>query len=260
MRIAQLAPLYESVPPKTYGGTERVVHYLTEALLDEGCEVTLYASGDSQTRARLVAVVPEALRLAKVRRDPLLWHLVALSLLDREAERFDVIHCHLDLLPLPLTRHWSTPTLFTLHGRLDLPDLASLYRLHPQVPLVSISESQRAPLRGVHWAATIHHGLPRDLYEFSPRGGEALVFLGRIAPEKGPERAIEIARRAGRKLIIAAKVDEVDRTYYEARIRPLLARPGWSSSARWTSGPKMNSWDRRRPCSFPSTGRNPSGW
>lgn len=225
MRIAQIAPLYESVPPRTYGGTERVVHYLTEALVQQGHEVTLYASADSRTSARLRPTVPEALRLSKVRRDALPWHLLQLAEIAREAGEYDIVHFHTDLLHFPLSRKLEVPQLTTLHGRLDLPDLKPLYQEFRDMPVVSIADHQRMPLPMARWAGTVYHGLPADLYTFRPDEGDYLAFLGRISPEKGPEQAIEIAVKAGMPLKIAAKVDEVDRAYFEERVEPLLSHP-----------------------------------
>lgn len=225
MKIAQVAPLSESVPPRTYGGTERVVHYLTEALVRLGHEVTLYASADSLTSARLKPVISEALRLSAIRRDPTIWHLIELAQVDREAEQYDIVHFHMEFFQFPLIRYWRIPSLTTLHGRLDLPDLPPFYSEYRHAPLVSISNEQRRPIPGVNWVSTVYHGLPVDLYDFNAEPGNYLVFLGRVSPEKGPETAIEIARRAGMRLKIAAKVDTVDQLYFESRVRPLLAHP-----------------------------------
>jgi glycosyltransferase involved in cell wall biosynthesis len=228
MRIAQVAPLAEAVPPRLYGGTERVVSYLTEELVALGHEVTLFASGDSRTGARLEAVVPRALRLDGGVRDPNAPHLLMLrQVLARDAE-FDVIHFHLDHLHLPAMLDRGVAFVTTLHGRLDLPELGPLFAAFPQAPFVSISDAQRAPLREVAmtWAATVHHGIPRDLLRFSPRHQGYLAFLGRISPEKGPDAAIRIARAVGIPLRIAAKVDPADRAYFEAVVRPMLDGPG----------------------------------
>ncbi len=225
MKIAQVAPLYESVPPKTYGGTERVVHYLTEALVAQGHQVTLFASADSQTSAELHAVVPEALRLGRERRDPLAWHMLEIADVARLAGKFDVVHFHLDYLHFPLWRHLQTPQLTTLHGRLDLPDLAPLFTEFRDMAVASISDHQREPLPTARWLGTVYNGLPSDLYDFQPQPGDYLAFLGRMSPEKGPETAIEIALRVGMPLRMAAKVDPVDREYFEARIRPWLEHP-----------------------------------
>ena len=224
-RIAQVAPLYESVPPRLYGGTERVVSHLTEALVAAGHDVTLFASGDSRTTARLEAVCPTALRLDTRCRDPLAHHIRMLARVYDRAGEFDLIHCHTDYLGLPLAHLVATPTLVTLHGRLDIPELGPIYRELDAVPLVSISDAQRAPLRDANWIATVHHGVPAELYPFVPRRGASLLFLGRISPEKRPDVAIRVACRAGVPLRIAAKVDPVDQVYFDTVVRPLLADP-----------------------------------
>ena len=226
MKIAQVAPLIESVPPKLYGGSERVVSYLTEELVRQGHEVTLYASGDSVTRARLRPPVAHALRLNPQRGDPLIHHFIMLEEVFRDAESYDLIHFHVDFLHFPLSRRHAYPTLTTLHGRLDIPDLQLIHRTYREMPLVSISESQRRPLSWANWKANVYHGLPETLYRFRPQPGKYLAFLGRLSPEKRPDRAIEIACRAGMPIKIAAKVDAVDRDYFEAHIRPLLKRQG----------------------------------
>lgn len=227
MRIAQVAPLAESVPPRLYGGTERVVSYLTEELVRQGHAVTLFASGDSQTSAELVACAPAALRLSGKVHDPLPHHVILLEQLRRRVQDFDIVHFHIDYLHFPLVRAWARPTVTTLHGRLDMPELAPLYREFPDVPVVSISLHQRTPLPRACWAGNVYHGLPHDLYPFLREPGEGyLAFLGRICPEKRPDRAVEIARRAGMPLRIAAKVDPADKEYFEACIRPLLRLPG----------------------------------
>ncbi len=227
MKIAQIAPLIESVPPKFYGGTERVVSYLTEELVRMGHEVTLFASGDSVTSAELVACTPAALRLTSSMRDPLPHNVILLEQVRRKAEEFEILHFHIDYLHFPLFRDNGLATVTTLHGRLDLPDLAPLYREFAEMPVVSISYDQRTPLPWANWVGNVRHGIPRDLYSFSPvPSGNYLAFLGRICPEKRPDRAIEIARRAGMPLRIAAKVDKVDEEYFAERIRPLLKLPG----------------------------------
>jgi glycosyltransferase involved in cell wall biosynthesis len=227
VRIAQVAPLFESVPPKLYGGTERIVSYLTEDLVRRGHDVTLYASGDSETSARLRAACAHSLRLDRDCRDPLSHHIVMLERVAQEASEFDVIHYHIDYLHFPTTRRTPQRHLTTLHGRLDLPELVPLYREYREMPVISISHAQREPLRWVNWQATVYHGLPRDLYPFTEKPGSYLAFLGRISPEKGCDRAIEIARRAGLPLKIAAKVsDGPDQTYFDQTIRPLLREPG----------------------------------
>ena len=226
VRIAQVAPLTESVPPKLYGGTERIVSYLTEELVALGHDVTLFASGDSVTRATLRAGAPRALRFDEECRAPLAYEIVMLERVAQSAPRFDVVHFHFDCLHLPLYRRLRMPYLTTLHGRLDLPELAPLYAEFAEAPLISISDNQRRPLEWANWLGTIHHGLPADL--LMPCGGreDYLAFLGRICPEKRPDLAIRIAIESGRRLKIAAKVDKADRAYFERDIRPLLAAPG----------------------------------
>jgi glycosyltransferase involved in cell wall biosynthesis len=225
MKIAQVAPLFESVPPKAYGGTERVVSYLTEALVDLGHDVTLFASGDSLTRARLVAPVARSLRTDPAGPDWLMWHTVLLDQVSAQAQGFDVVHFHVDFLHYPLVRHCPTPCITTLHGRLDLPDLAPLHRHFREQALVSISNHQRLPLPFSRWIATVHHGLPTDLYRFHPEAEDYFAFVGRISPEKRVDRAIEIAKATGTRLRIAAKVDRADQAYFERDIRPLLDHP-----------------------------------
>lgn len=226
MKIAQVAPLYESVPPKLYGGTERVVSHLTEELVRQGHEVTLYASGDSVTTANLRPVCERALRLEgdKVI-DSLSHHIRMIEMVAREARQFDVVHFHIDYLHFPITRRQKICALTTLHGRLDIPDLAPLYREFPDMNLVSISDSQRKPLAWVNWLATIYHGLPGDAYSLNPGPGKYLAFLGRICPEKRVDRAIEIAIKADIPLRIAAKIDAADREYFKHQIRPMLEHP-----------------------------------
>ncbi|MGH8605761.1 MAG: glycosyltransferase family 4 protein, partial [Gammaproteobacteria bacterium] len=224
MKIAQVAPLYESVPPQLYGGTERVVAYLTEELVRQGHEITLFASGDSHTQARLQPVCSRALRLSHCS-DPLVYHTLLLDQVAREAHTFDLVHFHSDYLHFPLTRVLSILHVTTLHGRLDLPDLLPLYQEFSDMPLVSISDHQRVPLSFANWQATVHHGLPEDLYRFCPKPGKYLAFLGRISPEKRVDRAIHIATKVGMELRIAAKVDKVDEAYFKDRIEPLLSHP-----------------------------------
>jgi glycosyltransferase involved in cell wall biosynthesis len=226
MRIAQVSPLYESVPPKYYGGTERVVSYLTEELVAQGHDVTLFASGDSSTRAHLVACTRRSLRLDKACVDQLAHHVVMLERVASRAAEFDVIHYHVDYLHFPLSRRVRTPQLTTLHGRLDMPDLQPLYREFSEMPVVSISNAQREPLPKANWLRTVYHGLPPDLYTLREQPGSYLAFLGRISPEKRVDRAIRIARRLGMPLRIAAKVDNVDRAYFSEVIEPLLDLPG----------------------------------
>jgi glycosyltransferase involved in cell wall biosynthesis len=222
MRIAQIAPLTESVPPRLYGGTERVVSFLTEQLVEMGHDVTLFASGDSRTSAELAAVWPCALRFDPTLRDPIAPHMLMLEQVCQRADEFDVLHCHLDYWPFSLFSRQDTPFLTTLHGRLDLAELHSVYNCFPDVPLVSISDAQRLPLREANFVATVQHGLPTNL--LTPRNVSPayLAFLGRICPEKRPDRAIRIARRAGIPLKIAAKVDRVDEAYFRDTIRPMI--------------------------------------
>ena len=225
MRIAQVAPLFESVPPQGYGGTERVVSYLTEKLVELGHEVTLFASADSETSARLVPCAPQALRLASYHGDPGVPHMVMLEKVFRDTRRFDVVHSHVDVIGLPFGRRSDVPVITTLHGRLDAEELVPLFDEYGDLGLVSISQSQREPLPQARWVATVHHGLPRDLYRFRPEAGRHLVFIGRVSPEKRLDRAIEIALRARRPLKIAAKVDPADRQYFRREIEPLLNHP-----------------------------------
>jgi glycosyltransferase involved in cell wall biosynthesis len=226
MKIAQIAPLYESVPPKLYGGTERVVSYLTDELVQQGHEVVLFASGDSVTRAKLVPVSRRALRLEGPHViDPIAHHVRMLEMVYRRARDFDLVHFHIDYLHFPLATRSPLAALTTLHGRLDIPDLFPLFQEFPNVNVVSISSAQRKPLGWANWRGTVYHGLPLGLYRFQEKPGSYLAFLGRISPEKRVDRAIEIAQRSGIKLKIAAKVDAVDREYFETRIEPLLDDP-----------------------------------
>ena len=214
MRIAQIAPLAEAVPPKLYGGTERVIWWLTEALVELGHDVTLYASGDSVTSARLVPCAEQGLRLSGIN-DHTASLLAMLERVRQDAGRYDVLHFHIDFLHFPTFRHLAGQCLTTLHGRQDLPDFRPVFRAFPEMQLVSISDDQQRPLPGANFAGTVYHGLPRDLIPFDPEGGDYLAFIGRISPEKRPDRAIEIAKRAGLKLKIAAKVDHADRGYFK---------------------------------------------
>jgi glycosyltransferase involved in cell wall biosynthesis len=225
MRIAQIAPLYEAVPPKLYGGTERVVSYLTEALVDLGHDVTLFASGDSVTSARLEPAWPRALRLDPTIRDSMAPHMLLLEQVRQVADEFDVLHFHLDYLPFPLFSELDTPFVTTLHGRLDLPELQPVFDAFPHAPVVSISDSQRQPLPRANWLNTIYHGLPEQLLTPQPhRKPEYLAFLGRICPEKRVDTAIRIAAQSGLPLKIAAKVDKADQDYFKAEIEPLLSQ------------------------------------
>jgi glycosyltransferase involved in cell wall biosynthesis len=227
MRIAQIAPLIESVPPQLYGGSERIVAYLTDELVAQGHDVTLFASGESSTRARLVPCCEQALRLNPAVRDPIPYYMLMLDKVRKMASRFDVLHFHIDQFHFPLFHDLAQKTVTTLHGRQDLPDLQLLYRGFPEMPLVSISDAQRGPIPTANFAGTVQHGLPADLLTptLHARGGY-LAFLGRIAPEKRVDRAIEIARAIGLPLKIAAKVDRVDEAYFRTEIAPLLQAPG----------------------------------
>jgi glycosyltransferase involved in cell wall biosynthesis len=227
MRIAQIAPLAESVPPKLYGGTERVVSYLTEELVRLGHDVTLFASGDSETSARRVACSERALRLDPAVKDPLAHLTLMIERVRQRAHEFDVLHFHIENVHFPVFRSMARKTVTTTHGRLDLPDLVPLYREFSDMPLVSISDSQRKPLSFANWVGTVYHGLAREVcpHNPAPRGGY-YAFLGRVSPDKGIERAIGIARRANVRLKIAAKIDREDADYFNERIVPLLSTPG----------------------------------
>jgi glycosyltransferase involved in cell wall biosynthesis len=225
MRIAQIAPLMEAVPPKLYGGTERIVAYLTDELVAMGHEVSLFASGDSVTTAHLEAAYPQALRLDPTIRDHVAPLVAMLERVAQRAREFDVIHLHCDYLAYPVLARSGVPFLATLHGRLDLPELKLVYEAFADLPVVSISDSQREPLPEARYVATVYHGLPEQLLFPGDGAGGYLAFLGRISPEKAPDRAIRIAARAGMKLKIAAKIDQVDREYFAAEIEPLLAQP-----------------------------------
>lgn len=227
MRIAQVAPLMESVPPRFYGGTERIVSYLTEELVALGHEVTLFASGDSVTAAKLVGCAPLALRLEPKVQDPIPYYMLMLDRVRAQADKFDIIHFHIDQFHFPIFRPMAGRTVTTLHGRQDLSDLKPLYLGFDDMPLVSISDVQRTPIANANFVGTVLNGIPADLHPSitHPRGGY-VAFLGRIAPEKGPDRAIAIARALGVPLKIAAKVDRVDEAYFREKIMPLLDGPG----------------------------------
>ncbi len=225
MKIAQIAPLYESVPPRYYGGTERVVYHLTEELVRMGHDVTLYASGDSLTSARLVPLGSQALRLDSSCIDQIVHHVLMVERVYRAAEQYDIIHSHIDYFPFSMVRRVRTPVVTTLHGRLDLKDLVPLYMDFADVPLVSISNAQRDPLPWVNWLDTVYHGIPAQSYQPYEQPGTYLAFLGRISPEKRVDRAIEIAKRANLPLKIAAKVSIPDREYFTSTIEPLMSHP-----------------------------------
>jgi glycosyltransferase involved in cell wall biosynthesis len=225
MKIAQVSPLYEAVPPKLYGGTERVVSNLTEELVALGHDVTLFASGDSVTEAKLEAIWPRALRLDDTIRDPIAPHVAMVEIVARRAREFDLIHLHCDHIAYPLMSRCNTPVVSTLHGRLDMPELVPIYQLYPNIPLVSISDAQRIFLPDANFVGTVLHGLPPDLLTPGKGDGGYVAFLGRISPEKCPDAAIRIAAAAGMKIKIAAKVDKADRDYFATQIAPLLEQP-----------------------------------
>jgi glycosyltransferase involved in cell wall biosynthesis len=222
MKIAQVAPLYESVPPKLYGGTERIVSYITEELVRQCHDVTLFASGDSMTSAELVPMCPEALRLSEDVIDPLAHHVRMVEEVFRRKNEFDIIHFHIDYLHFPLSSRENIPNVTTLHGRLDMRDLVPLYRTYPEMPVISISDAQRKPLPWLNWQGTVHHGMPEDRLLIGSGSGGYLAFLGRISPEKGVDEAIGIAKRVGIPLKIAAKVDRADQKYFDTVIKAQL--------------------------------------
>ena len=223
LRIAQIAPLYESVPPTLYGGTERVVAYLTDELVNQGHEVTLFASGDSTTKGRLIPICEHALRLYN-HIDSLAYHILQLQEVFERVDDFDILHFHTDYLHFPFTYNRRLTTITTLHGRLDIEDLVPIYKKFRRIPVVSISNAQRRPLPYANWLGTVHHGLP-DLYKQGEGNGNYVMFLGRISPEKRVDRAIEIARQAGVKIKIAAKIDKADQAYYEKEMKHLFVQP-----------------------------------
>ncbi|MCU1251888.1 MAG: glycosyl transferase [Edaphobacter sp.] len=226
MKVAQIAPLYESVPPKLYGGTERVVSYLTDGLVRQGHDVTLFASADSETLAELRPMCDKALRLqGSDVVDPLANHIRMLEIVAQEATEFDIVHFHIDYLHFPFTRRQNFPSVTTLHGRLDIPEVQALFREFPEMSLVSISDSQREPMKWANWVGTVHHGLPEDLYPPNYNKGKYLAFIGRISPEKRVDRAIEVAKQVGMPLKIAAKIDPADKDYFESEIKGLMDHP-----------------------------------
>lgn len=225
MRIAQVSPLYEAVPPKLYGGTERIVSYLTEELIRQNHQVTLFASADSQTKAELISPCASALRLSQEYRDPLIYHTIMLDMVLDMQEQFDIIHFHIDYHHFLMTRQLKTPHVTTLHGRMDLPDYPCLYQKFNNIPLVSISRSQKSALPEGHWIDTVYHGLPPAMLPFRNKKENYLAFLGRMSPEKNPQGAILMAAKAGMKIKIAAKIDGPDKDFYEKTVRPLLQSP-----------------------------------
>ncbi|MBZ5602125.1 MAG: glycosyltransferase family 4 protein [Acidobacteriia bacterium] len=259
MKIAQVAPLYESVPPAKYGGTERIVSYLTEELVREGHDVTLFASGDSKTSAHLVPQCRRALRTDERCLDPLAPHVTMIEQVWRRAHEFDILHFHVDYLHYSVCRRLETPHLTTLHGRLDLPELPPLYRTFSDVPVNSISQAQRKPLPFANWVGTVAHGLPEALYAFDEAPGNYLTFVGRVSPEKGLDRAIEIARRADMPLKIAAKVDQKDRDYFEAVLRPAMNHPSIEFLEEIGDGEKQELIGKARAVLFPINWPEPFG-
>ena len=258
MRIAQIAPLYESCPPQLYGGTERVVSFLTEELVRMGHDVTLFASGDSKTAARLVPICPLALRLEDCR-EPLAHYTVMLHHVMQMADHFDMLHFHTDYLHYPLMAGAGRPYVTTLHGRQDLEDLVPVYRTFRHVPLVSISDSQRTPMPHANWVRTVHHGLPEDLIALGRGDGGYLAFVGRISPEKRLDRAIRIAQAAGMPLRVAAKVDRADKDYYQQEIAPLLGGPGITFVGEINEAQKRDFLGQARALLFPIDWPEPFG-
>jgi glycosyltransferase involved in cell wall biosynthesis len=260
LRIAELAPLYERVPPRLYGGTERMVSFITQELVRRGHEVTLFASGDSRTCARLVPCCREALRLSG---NPTLGTSLQLAMLsevyERGREHFDLIHSHIDYWTFPFSRVTRVSTVSTMHGRMDIENLHPVYQRFPEAALVSISDSQRLPLPNMNWVDTIYHGLPRDLLKFNAKPGQYMAFIGRIAPEKRPDLAIEVARRSGVPLKIAAKVDVVDRQYFEAVIKPLIQPPHIEYIGEINDAEKSEFLGGARALLFPIDSRSGSG-
>jgi glycosyltransferase involved in cell wall biosynthesis len=249
----------EAVPPRLYGGTERIVAYLCDELCALGHDVTLFASGDSRTKARLAPVWPKALRLDGAVRDYLAPHILMLEMLARRIEEFDMVHLHVDYMGFPLLRRLDVPSLTTLHGRLDLPELKPLFEAFDDTPVVSISDSQRAPLPQAHYVGTVHHGLPERLLLPGFGAGGYLAFLGRISPEKAPDAAIRIAAKAGMKLRIAAKVDKVDQDYFAEHIEPLLAQPHVEFLGEIHEGEKGEFLGNAAGLLFPIAWREPFG-
>jgi glycosyltransferase involved in cell wall biosynthesis len=226
MKIAQVAPVFESVPPLGYGGTERVISYLTEELVRMNHEVTLFATGESKTSARLVPIAPHSVRAQPGRMDWMAYQCISMDMVAAMSHEFDVIHFHTDYFHFPLARQLRTPHVTTLHGRLDLPELPALYEHFGDIPLVSISDSQRAPLPDANWVGTVHHGLPKALFALNETPGEYFAFVGRVSQEKRLDRAIQIAERCNRLLVVAAKIDKMDEGYFEQTLRPLFHKPG----------------------------------
>lgn len=226
LRIAQIAPLIERVPPKKYGGTERVVYYLTEGLVAAGHEVTLFASGDSRTSARLVSPLREAIRLGRRPHSPLIMSMMMLAhVYERMADQFDIIHSHLEYMTFPFARQVRVPTVLTMHGRLDMGDYSRILRRYREMAFVSISDAQRRPVPDINWVRTVYHGYPASCFDYGDRPGDYFLYLGRFAEEKRPDQAIMLARACGVPLKLAAKIDPADRAYFERKVRPLLDHP-----------------------------------
>ena len=259
MRIAQIAPLFESVPPREYGGTERVVSYLTEELVRLGHDVTLFASADSTTGARLVPMAPRSLRQDPGSTDTLAHHVLMLEQVARAANDFDILHWHIDYLHFPISRRIGLPNITTLHGRLDISDLQSLYREFSDMPVVSISNSQREPLPHARWIGTVYHGLPVSLFTPSFDEGQYLAFVGRISPEKRVDRAVEVARRTGLRLRVAAKIDDADAVYYREKIAPLFELSFVEFIGEVTESEKETLLRGARALLFPIDWREPFG-
>lgn len=260
MRIAQVAPLHESVPPRLYGGTERVVSYLTEELIRQGLDVTLFASGDSTTSAELRPISDRALRLeSNPLSSPLAWHVLQAEMIAQQAGEFDIVHSHADILLFPIIRQNRIPAITTIHGRLDQPDLIPLFREFDDMRLISISDAQRAPMPWASWMATVHHGLPENLLARGSGSGGYLAFLGRVSPEKGLDRAIAIARAADMKLRIAAKIDAADAEYFETCIKPQLDSPNVEFIGEIGEGEKQEFLGRAAALVFPISWPEPFG-
>ncbi|MCE5231410.1 glycosyltransferase family 4 protein [bacterium] len=263
MKIAQVSPLYESVPPKLYGGTERIVSYLTEELVAQGHDVTLFASGDSVTSANLVSVSEKSLRLDRRAIDPLSHHVRMLEMIWQRADEFDIIHYHVDYLHFPFSRRIATPHVTTLHGQLGIPGLGALYEEFSEIPVISISNAQRAPLPHANWQATIYHGMPRDLLRLNPRAQDGtapyVAFVGRISPEKQADHAIRIARAAGITLRIAAKIDNADKEYYAEVVEPLIHADGVEFVGEIDDRQKQDFIGNARAILFPINWNEPFG-
>ncbi len=260
MKIAQVAPLFESVPPKLYGGTERVVSYVTEELVAQGHDVTLFASGDSETAATLVPCSRAALRLDPAIEDGLPYHISMLDQVMQRADEFDILHFHTNLIHMPMVRSFQGRTLSSQHGRMDYPDLEPFYKHFTDIPLAAISADQRQPMPHLNWAGTVYNGLPADMLQFGRGEGGYLAFLGRISDEKGPDTAIEIAAQAGLPLKIAAKIDVMDRAYWEAVVEPLVRRyPFVEYVGEVTEREKSEFLGKAAGLLFPITWREPFG-